>query len=561
MARPHARLPISTILTRRRMMHMEWKSLRRGLWLTSAIALPVTAIAIMGACGSSQPAAPAALGESSDAGGMDVQQMREAAPMMEAAPPPPPMDAHVCVDGAAGFTVSSTDLSFNAGDAGAGLVPCGTAAPSQSLTLTNDTCGAVAFDVTLTNGANNATAYMVSPTTGMIPAGQTQLVTVTPMPIPSSGNVQPNYYGATLTIAATLADGMQSYPVALHQTAQGAIFQPNATSVSFNGVSIGETAEYQLTIVNSGNVAAQLGLATGTSFFTVADVLPDGGTTPPPLPVAPGTPSGAQITFKPTMVQPYTDALVFSTAPDVPLCAPLPSSIALTGNGTTGVSVSPATVPFGLVQCNQGAAPPQPVTISNTGAATTFTVQLGQGASSPYTLQDSMGNTLTTGTPYPLPQASQVVIRVVPKPITSPASTAPGAYNDTLTIATMAPMDSPHAVQLQETAQGAIITLQPASIAINGNAGTTQFEGFTVGQQGNYTVSFTVTVNPTSTFSTNLPSGSLSGTSGTSVSGQLSAVAPAKMTQVTGTLTVAANAGSILCQDVPPAMPLSITGQ
>lgn len=526
----------------------------------------MAAIGLVAACGQTQSTTPPPLGEGSDAA-VDVQKVPEAAPPMEAAPPP--ADAYMCTDGASGFSVSESQLTFAAGDGGAGLVPCGTAAPSQSIRLTNDTCGPVTFSTMLTNGANQQTAYTVAPQMGTIPAGQTQLVTVTPLPIPSTNaSVATDFYGANLTISATVGAIMQSYPIALHQTAQGVILslQPQGTtSYSFGDVPLGASNHFQLGILNNGNVPVQLGLSTGTSFFTVADVT-DAGTSPPPLAIDPGSERGAEITFTPTMVQPYTDALVFSVPSDTPLCAALPMPVTLTGNGKTGVSVSPGTVPFGSVQCNQPAAAPQPVTITNTGAATTFTVELMGASSSPYTLQDSTGTTLTLGTSYPLPSASTVTISVVPKPITSPASTANGGFDDTLTITTQAPSDSPHQVNLQETAQGAIITLSPPSLTMSGLAGTTQFQQFTVGQAGNYPVSFTVTVNPTPTFSTTIDggasvTGALPNNNSNPYTGELYAVAPVKGAQATGTLTVTPDPGSVLCQSAPLPMPLSITGQ
>lgn len=542
-------------------MHMERSTLRRGLWIGLGIALPVAALGTIAACGSNGGSGPPALGEGSDAG-MDVQMMHEAAPPMEAAPPP--ADAYMCTDGAAGFSISPMSLTFSAGDGGAGLVPCGTSAPSQPLALTNNTCGPVTFNATLTNGANAQTAYTITPQMGMIPAGQTQLVEVQPLAIPATGaSVATDYYGASLTISATVGGITQSYPsVSLHQTAQGVILglQPaGMNSYSFGDVSLGASGNVQLGIINSGNLPVQLGLSTGTSVFTVADVT-DGGTSSPPLNIPPGMERGAEITFTPTMVQPYTDALVFQVPPGTPLCAAPLMPLTLTGNGKTGIAVSPGTVPFGAVQCNQPAAAPQPVTISNTGNATTFTVQLAGASSSPYILKDSTGATLTQLMPYPLPSASNVVVSVVPKAITSPASTMNGAFNDTLTIMTQAPMDQPHLVNLQETAQGAILTLQPASINMSVAATQTTTAGFTVGNTGNYPVGFTVTPSPGSTFSVNQSSGMLAGGTNTS-NAQLIAIGPAKGTQVTGTLTLTPNAGSILCQDVPPPMPLSITGQ
>ncbi|HEX8794543.1 MAG TPA: hypothetical protein VF765_26540, partial [Polyangiaceae bacterium] len=404
---------------------------------------------------------------------------------------------------------------------------------------------------------------------GMIPAGQTQLVTVTPLPIPASGgSVATDYYGAAITVSATIGATMQSYPIQLHQTAQGVILAlaQGATAYDFGGVPVGESAEYQLSITNNGNMPAQLGLATATSYFVVADALPDGGTSAPPLVIGPGQPGAAQITFTPTMVQNYTDNLVFNNLAGVPLCAALPSMFSLKGAGTTGVSVTPTDIKFGNVQCNQSPATPVTVQIKNTGAAAHFIPTLGQGTNSYFTLQDSTGTTLVLGNMYPLPQASTVSISVVPKAVVSPATTANDGLADTLAITTDAMGDMQHTVALHETAQGAVLTLTPMTVTTSVAAGQTTFANFTVNNTGNYNVDFTVTTSTNApgtpnTFTSNLMGGTLSGGGNMPQSGELSIIGPPQGVQYTGWLTLAAASGSILCQDVPPRMPLSVTGQ
>ena len=111
---------------------------------------------------------------------------------------------------------------------------------------------------------------------------------------------------------------------------------------------------------------------------------------------------------------------------------------------------STTSISFGEVPCGTQAAP-QTVTVTNTGtSAFTYTATLGKGAGATYSLQAPTGS---------LQPGESSAITVVPWFIGSVSSTAADLYADTLSITTDLPSDSPHTVQLHETARGAIIQL------------------------------------------------------------------------------------------------------
>ncbi|MGH7297001.1 MAG: hypothetical protein ACRELB_18830, partial [Polyangiaceae bacterium] len=384
-----------------------------------------------------------------------------------------------------------------------------------------------------------------------------------PNAIPNTSAVTPDLYEGTVNITTT-APGDTSHPIQLHMTAYGAILasQEFGGTLSLGQVAIGKTGSAQFSVANTGNADTTVSFSVGSVFFTVGGG--DAGA-PGAFDVPANQPVAPQVTFSPVQVQPYVDAITATVGAATPLCANPPGNISLTGSGTTGVAVSPGTLDFGRVECGQAAAPFQNVTITNTGAAITFTPVLGQGSNSSYTLADGSGAPLAQGVAVPLGAASAATIRVIPKAIVKPATTAANGFGDTLTITTTGAGDSPHAVTLSETAQGTVFTLSPATIATTANPGVTVFQNFTVGNTGNeaasYTLNVATTQGPSTTFSSNLPGGNL-GPQATQP-GVLSCVGPPAVEggtfQALGTMTLIPASGTILCADPPPPMPLSVT--
>jgi hypothetical protein len=446
-----------------------------------------------------------------------------------------------------------------------GLVGCGTTAQAQSITITNNTCEPFTFTNTVTSGGSN---YAVTPAMGTVPALMSQSVTVSPTGIPAISAVTPDLYQGTLTITTT-APGDSGHIVLLHQTAYGVILTSTefGATLAFGGVSIGQTASSQYSVTNTGNAPTTVSFAVGSTHFAIGTA--DGGA--PSFNIAANQSVAPVVTFSPTVVQPYTDTVNTTVMPGTPLCAAPPATTLLTGQGTTGVSVQPTNLDFGLIQCGQPAAAYQTITITNTGTAITYTPSFNLGINSPYTLADNAtGNPIVAGNPVNLGAASSTTIRVVPKQILNPASTAADGYLDTLTITTTGAGDAPHNVSLHETAQGTIFTLQPLSMSLSGIApGITEFENFTVGNTGSlaagYTLATAVSQGPVGTFTLpGLSSGNLS--PNTTEMGVLYVKGPTPegeaatgSEQALGTMTLTPNAGTILCADPPPPMPLSLT--
>src|SRR5262249_46989684 len=150
------------------------------------------------------------------------------------------------------------------------------------------------------------------------------------------------------------------------------------------------------------------------------------------------------------------------------------------------VSVTPASLNFGLVNCGT-TAPYQTITISNTGPAKSFVPTLGKDLTSPYTLaNDADGSPVATTTPIALASAATYTMRVVPVQLTPPASTAANAFGDTLTITTNSSGDSPHVIQLNQTARGAFLSLTPLSIAAtDSTCSHVTFNNFSITNSGN----------------------------------------------------------------------------
>jgi hypothetical protein len=464
-----------------------------------------------------------------------------------------------------------------------GLVNCGTQAMAQTITVTNASCEPFNWTGVLTSGAS---FYMLSPAAGMMLApGATQTIQVVPIPIPQTSVVTPDYYEGTVNITTT-APNDTGHIIQLHETAYGVILESTlGAAFGFGGVAIGQTATNQFSVSNNGNAPTTVTFMVGSMYFGVTPSF----SIPANMSVAP------VVKFSPVVVQGYTDMLITSIPAGTPVCGPIPANTLLTGSGTTGIAVSPTSLDFGTVQCApQAQAALQTITITNTGAAATYSPSFALGPNSPYTLAaynpgmpTSPGAPITpgTGNSYPLAMASSLTIDIVPKAIPNPASTSADGYADTLTITTTGMGDVPHNIGLHQTAQGTIFTLNPAAFPLSGTPAITGFTPYAVGNAGNlaagYSLSFTtVTENITGTpmtvpncdmaqppnciFVLNLTSGTLG--PGIVEDGVLSYTAPPyaggeggmPMYQTNTHIHLTPNPGTILCADPPPDAPVSL---
>jgi hypothetical protein len=263
-------------------------------------------------------------------------------------------------------------------------------------------------------------------------------ITVTPAPIPSTSATTDDLYADRVTITTDVF-GDNAHVVKLHETASGARLSFKRGAIPFGDVPNQTQASTPFWVKNTGNSPADVMLTVSGAPFGVSPTqsspVPDSGSL------------AASASFTPTSTGPFNGTISIATS-DV-LCAPLPKPLTLTGNGTRGeVSLSTQSLDFGDVACGSTAVP-QSLHLKNIGTAPlTWSGALGK-TNSPYTI-DVMSGTLGAG--------QEVVITATPKAVPQSSAVTPGLYDDVFTITTNVPNDSPHAVQLVESALGAILS-------------------------------------------------------------------------------------------------------
>ena len=462
-------------------------------------------------------------------------------------------------------TVLPASLSFGSVDpANLDRVDCGQAGVTQTATITNAGSTPLTWRAQLTAGSSR---YNLSATAGTLQGGASQAIKVTPVPIPSVSSTEPDLYKGTLSITTDAVNDVQ-HDILLHQTARGAIISSAvAGAISFGSVRIGQPKSIDSAISNDGNVPAAVTLTDSNGAFPISFPGTSGST----VTIAPSQSVSAHFTFSPTAVQPYADTAKFTVPASVVRCDALPDDIALIGTGISGVSILPSNLNFGSVGCGRPAAAPQQLTLTNSGPAMSWTPTFTKGPNSPYTLTDAQGTAIALGSSRPLAQGASVTFNVVPKAIVAPATTAANGFGDSLTITTTSPGDDVHTIPLTETAQGAILTYAPVSIAsTDGQLDHVTFQNFSLSNTGNYPVGYTISVT-TESASTNAPNFVINLpapnspqqlTGGATQQGVLSTRSSAslvsgKPAQVLGHITIAPATDSLLCSDPPPILPLS----
>jgi hypothetical protein len=435
-----------------------------------------------------------------------------------------------------------------------GLVSCGTQAADRTITLKNTSDDIVNYTVSITDGNER---YTVTPTNGGIPAGASATLKITPKAIPTASDVTSDLYAGTLEVKFPQL-GVPPTTIRLHQTARGAIITSSiGEQLNLGSVKVGESNEVPLILTNSGNVEATASFKLGTDVFTID------GASQATVQVAAGGSESKKLKLAPVAAGDLNDTLAITYNSSAVFCKPPPAQIALTGKGTTSVGISKGSIDFGLVNCGT-TADPQTFEISST-VAMKFTAVLTKGALSPYTLaNDSDGSTVHPDDQNQIAQASTFKLRVVPKPMEQVSSTAENAFGDTLTITTDVPGDTPHVITLKEGAKGAILAFDLTTNNVSGPVGGQTQTPFKLLNNGNLTVPYKITASPA-------PDPSLGGftstlTTGTatigSTAGVLISQAPTSKGSITnGTLKVELGAGGgVLCADLPPPVPLSVTG-
>lgn len=366
-----------------------------------------------------------------------------------------------------------------------GAVNCGTTAAPQAVTFKNQ--GNQAYTITPSlPDAGSPYLFAMSPASGVVAAdGGTLTITVTPKAIPPAAPVTVDLFGDTLTVTTDVA-GDPPHLIALKMTARGAIFGISATAINFGSVAVGGVGTSQFTVDNTGNAAGTIG-------FTPAQPTVFG------LPRDAGVPANASLiatgSFTPQGVSMVTDTAAISVSPETVLCQPLPfTTLALSGSGTlsNGLAVSPNNLTFGtagLTPCGTTAAA-KTITVTNNAAVPlnlTFSFGIWDGGS-PYTVAG----------PATLGPGDAGTVTVTPKPMPAASATAPDLYGDTLAIqAAGGPVNETHVVALHQTAQGAILTFNPAALTFSAGLGQTQQKSFTVSNGGNLAAAYTLTLGGT----------------------------------------------------------------
>lgn len=363
--------------------------------------------------------------------------------------------------------VSPTTLVFGTG----GLVPCGTNAQPQTITLQNTGSASFTWSGTLTHGSS---FYTLTPASGSVAANTSATVTVTPKAIPATSATTAGGYDDTLTITTNVV-GDSPHTISLQETAQGAIVTRSTNSLGFGSVGEGSTVSDTITFANTGNVDATLDFANGTTYFVQ----------PASLTVGAGTFASESVSFSPTQITSYADIGTVALDTQVPLCGALPGNLSLSGTGAApSVTATPSSLNFGLVACGATGSS-LTVTITNNEAATTFNTQF---VHSYFTVSPTSGSLTAGGTAQ---------LSVTPNPIPMPGSTANNGYGDTLTVTTG--LGTSVNVALNQTALGAVLAFSPAKITFTTEAtpGTLESSPLTVTNSGTGAADVTLTATLT----------------------------------------------------------------
>jgi hypothetical protein len=447
---------------------------------------------------------------------------------------------------AGGIAFSTGSLSFSA--------DCGSTAPPQTFTITNNGNASMTWNATLGFGLNSP--YAIAPVTDTLTAGAQSIVTVTPNPIPQlPANTDPSAFADAITITTDIVN-VTPPPLALGETPLGDIFVLSPTALAFGANPVSTSATPQTFTVknaaNAGSPAASVVLAStdmvhfpmSSAGFSLA-----AGATSTAVSVsfhAPATPGGST-------------SNIIATWPDGEAhCASLPTPIVASGTATeAGPVIQPPSLAFGLVNCGATASPQQ-ITATNTGSqAYTITgLAFGLGASSYYTVAmvPASGVVDVNG---------QVTLTVTPKaiPPTVPSVPDSGTYSDSLTITTNANIPNPiYVIALGMGAHGVIVdnTLATTNWTFGTvNLGSTGFYNVAMHNSGNANARISLSgLNYPAIFGLqNSPTfeetvgGSAPG--GFTITGTFAPPSGSGNWADTGILNVAAETGQVLCQPLP----------
>jgi len=334
-----------------------------------------------------------------------------------------------------------------------GFADCGGSAPAPEQFLLTNTGPAAAH---VTKASISGPGFITSAAVGqVIPGGGgTLLVNVNAPAVPNVSSLTP--IAATLTLQTDADTSAQT--IALTEEPHGAVLvfdtSANPTFGSFGQSVLLQATSQNFSVKNTGTGAAVVTLSAGTT-----------GSAPAPFTVS--NPSfsipaaGAQtdaVIFAPTAANNAGSLSMNATGT---LCAPLPSSLPLSGAGVgAGPSINPTSLTFPAF-C--GGPPPAPATftVRNDGQANlNWSMSPVTGAGSErYTLSASPAPGLL------MPGKTSTVTvtaAAIPSPTPNPR---PSSYTSHVTITTDVPFDNPHTVTLGETPLGDVLSVSRSNLS------------------------------------------------------------------------------------------------
>jgi hypothetical protein len=148
------------------------------------------------------------------------------------------------------------------------------------------------------------------------------------------------------------------------------------------------------------------------------------------------------------------------------------------GDGDDNVDVVVSEIDFGGTDCGTTAIPRVLTITNNSPNSFNFSTGLALGAESPYEIIPPNGAVLPR---------SQLTVMIYSKPIPKDSAITDNLYGDTLTVTTDKDGDSPHLVEIKQTARGAIFepSSDTVSIAAATPLGTTVTAPITIKNVGN----------------------------------------------------------------------------
>jgi hypothetical protein len=357
------------------------------------------------------------------------------------------------------------------------LVPCGTSAPPQTLTVSNTGTGPLAVSA-MTPG----NVFNVSPTTVSVPPGGMTNLTVSATVSGASTAGTP--IAGTLNIFTNDPHHLSTFlPLSVTPAGPQLRLTTRAT-LDFPTTKVGVADPPQsFTVINTGNGPATLLVSQpGDPQFQLVNP-PDAGA----VTLAAGDMTGwsGTVVFTPTS-PPRKTTTPMGLSLSGPKCAEtLVPTVTLTGQGVLGnVTGFPSTIDFGPVPC--GSAPAdKSITLQNSGTVDVLVTGVTFSGAPGFTADTHGGRIAPNG-------ALTVVFHAPPVP----ASSTLAAISATASITTDAEM-TPHTIALQEEPQGAILTFDVPQTPLFGSFGKvvllqSSTQTFNVTNKGNVTAHVTL---------------------------------------------------------------------